>query len=105
MNDIFKKLTEIFKDRKDKSPESSYVSSLYHKGLEHTCSKINEESEELVHALKNESNERIVSEVADLWFHSLVALSMKNLSSDDILKELEKRFGVSGHTEKNNRNS
>jgi len=105
MNDIFKKLKEIFKDRKNKSPESSYVSSLYHKGLEHTCSKINEESEELVHALKNESNERIVSEVADLWFHSLVALSMKNLSSDDILKELEKRFGVSGHTEKNNRNS
>ena len=105
MNDIFKNLREILKDRKDKSPESSYVSSLYHKGLDHTCSKISEESEELIHALKNESNERIVSEVADLWFHSLVALSMKDLSSDDILKELEKRFGVSGHTEKNNRNS
>ena len=105
MNDIFKKLKEIFKDRKNQSPESSYVSSLYHKGLEHTCSKINEESEELIHALKNESNERIVSEAADLWFHSLVALSMKDLSSDDILEELEKRFGVSGHTEKNNRNS
>ena len=105
MNDIFKKLREILKDRKDKSPEASYVSSLYHKGLEHTCSKINEESEELIHALKNESNERIVSEAADLWFHSLVALSMKDLSTDDILEELEKRFGVSGHTEKNNRNS
>ena len=105
MNDIFKKLRLILKDRKDKSPESSYVSSLYHKGLDHTCSKISEESEELIHALKNESNERIVSEAADLWFHSLVALSMKDLSSDDILEELEKRFGVSGHTEKNNRNS
>ena len=105
MNNIFKKLSLILKDRKSKSPESSYVSSLYDKGLDHTCSKINEESEELIHALKNESNERIVSEAADLWFHSLVALSMKDLSSDDILEELEKRFGVSGHTEKNNRNS
>ncbi|MDA7842221.1 phosphoribosyl-ATP diphosphatase [Gammaproteobacteria bacterium] len=105
MNDIFEKLGLILKDRKSKSPESSYVSSLYDKGLDHTCSKINEESEELIHALKNESNERIVSEAADLWFHSLVALSMKDLSSDDILEELEKRFGVSGHTEKNNRNT
>ena len=105
MNSVFKKLSLILKDRKSKSPESSYVSSLYDKGLEYTCSKINEESEELIHALKNENNERIVSEAADLWFHTLVALSMKDLSSDDILEELEKRFGVSGHTEKNNRNS
>ena len=97
MSLILKDIVKAFK--------ASYVSSLYHKGLEHTCSKINEESEELIHALKNENNERIVSEAADLWFHSLVALSMKDISSDDILIELEKRFGVSGHDEKNSRDT
>ena len=78
---------------------------LYKKGLVHTCSKVEEESIELINAIQNESKQRIVSEAADLWFHSLVALSMKDLSSNDILIELEKRFGVSGHDEKNNRHS
>ena len=64
-----------------------------------------EEANELVDALENEDKERVISEAADLWFHSLVALSMKNLSSDDILNELDKRFGISGHEEKNNRNA
>ena len=105
MNDILKKLNLILKDRKDKSSEKSYVASLYNKGLNHACDKIEEESNELINALKNESDERIVSEAADLWFHSLISLSMKNLSSDDILIELEKRFGVSGHDEKNSRDT
>ena len=105
MTDILKKLNIILKDRKDKSAKESYVSSLYGKGLNYTCDKIDEESRELINALKKESDERIISEAADLWFHSLVALSMKNLSSDDILEELQKRLGVSGHDEKGNRSS
>ena len=104
MTDILKKLNLVLEDRKSKNSEESYVSSLYKKGLDYTCGKIEEEADELINALKNEKKERIVSEAADLWFHSLVALSMKNLSSDDILIELEKRFGISGHKEKNNRN-
>ena len=104
MTSILKKLNLVLEDRKNKSTEESYVSSLYNKGLDHTCGKIEEETGELINALKDENNERIVSEAADLWFQSLVALSMKNLSSDDILIELEKRFGISGHKEKNNRN-
>ena len=104
MTDILKKLDSVLNKRKDKSSKESYVSSLYQKGLDHTCNKVKEESDELINALKNENDERIISEVADLWFHSLVALSMKNLSSDDILIELEKRFGISGITEKNSRN-
>ena len=103
MTNILKKLNLILEDRKNKSAEESYISSLYKKGLDHTCYKV-EETDELINALKNENNDRVVSEAADLWFHSLVALSMKNLSSDDILIELEKRFGISGHKEKNNRN-
>ena len=81
MTDILKKLSLILEDRKTKSSGESYVSSLYVRGLDHTCKKIEEESIELIDALKNESNERIISEAADLWFHSLVSLSMKNLSS------------------------
>ena len=105
MNDILTKLNSVLKDRKKKDPEESYVASLYKKGLDHTCNKIEEEANELVNALENENKERVISEAADLWFHSLVALSMKNLSSDDILNELDKRFGISGHEEKNNRNA
>tara|TARA_B100000767_G_scaffold267989_1_gene287549 strand:+ start:11122 stop:11439 length:318 start_codon:yes stop_codon:yes gene_type:complete len=105
MTEILKKLSLILEDRKNKNVEESYVSSLYEKGLDHTCEKIKEESNELINALKKESNERIISEAADLWFHSLVSLSMKDLSSDDILVELEKRFGTSGHEEKNSRNT
>ena len=105
MTNILKKLNLTLTDRKNKKPEESYVSSLYEKGLIHTCGKIEEESNELINALKNENKERIISEAADLWFHSLVALSMKNLSSDDILLELNKRFGVSGHEEKKSRST
>ena len=105
MTDILKKLDLVLKDRKDRNAKESYVSSLYKKGLDYTCEKIDEESKELIIALEKESDERIISEAADLWFHSLVALSMKNLSSDDILEELKKRLGVSGHDEKNNRSS
>ena len=105
MTDILEKLNNILNDRKNKSADESYVSSLYKKGLIHTCSNVEEECNELINAIQNESKQRIVSEAADLWFHSLVALSMKDLSSNDILIELEKRFGVSGHDEKNNRHS
>ena len=105
MSNILQKLDLILKDRKNKSPEESYVSSLYDKGINFSCDKIDEESKELVNAIKNETKERIISETADLWFHSLVLLSMKNISSNDILLELEKRFGTSGHVEKKNRNT
>ena len=105
MSEILKKLGEVLEDRKTKVPSESYVSSLYDKGIGKICDKVDEESKELINALKTESNDRIVSEAADLWFHSLIALSMKNLSSDDILLELEKRFGVSGHDEKRSRNT
>jgi phosphoribosyl-ATP pyrophosphohydrolase len=105
MTDILEKLNNILNDRKNKGADESYVASLYKKGLVHTCSKVEEESNELINAIQNESKQRIVSEAADLWFHSLVALSMKDLSSNDILIELERRFGVSGHDEKNNRHS
>ncbi len=103
MTKILDKLDLILKDRKNKDPKESYVSTLYQKGLDHTCDKINEESLELINALKKESKKKIISEATDLWFHTLVSLAIKNLTYHDILKELEKRFGKSGHIEKKNR--
>ena len=83
MSEILKKLGQVLEDRKKKSSSESYVSSLYEKGIGKICDKVDEESKELVYALKNESNDRIVSEAADLWFHSLIALSMKNLKMQE----------------------
>ena len=103
MSEILKKLGEVLEDRKTKDSSESYVASIYNEGIGKVCEKVDEESKDLINALINESNDRIISEAADLWFHSLIALSMKNLSSDDILLELEKRFGVSGHDEKTGR--
>ena len=83
MTDILKKLNIILRDRKDKNSKESYVSSLYEKGLAYTCEKIDEESKELINALEKESDKRIISEAADLWFHSLVAVSYTHLRAHE----------------------
>ncbi|MEC7885643.1 MAG: phosphoribosyl-ATP diphosphatase [Pseudomonadota bacterium] len=103
MTNILKKLEDVIKERKDSPEEESYVSSLNKKGISYTGEKVLEEAKELVDATNSESTERVISEAADLWFHSIVLLSMRNLSSNDILLELEKRFGISGITEKESR--
>ena len=59
-----------------------------------------EEAVEFILAAKNDNAEHMVAEAADVWFHMLVTLSAKGLSASDILAELERREGVSGHAEK-----
>ena len=66
--------------------------------------KISEESAEVIKAAKDEGNDKIIHEVADLWFHTLVLLRHKNISIKEIETELIRRFGVSGHAEKATRN-
>jgi phosphoribosyl-ATP pyrophosphohydrolase len=100
MNDVLFQLDEILKQRKNESPESSYVASLYHKGLDKILKKVGEEAVETVMAAKDGDREHLVYEVADLWFHTLVLLAQQNLSSAEVLKELERRFGLSGLEEK-----
>ena len=101
------KLNEILEQRKQAEPDSSYVASLYHKGLDAILKKIGEEATETVMAAKDVAGEddksKLVYEVADLWFHTLVLLSDQGLSHTDILNELGRRFGVSGHEEKASR--
>lgn len=100
MNDILHKLAEILESRKGADPESSYVANLYSKGLDSILKKIGEEATETVMAAKDGQADKIIYETADLWFHTLVLLASQNLGPDDVLKELDRRFGQSGIEEK-----
>ena len=102
--DILEKLQGILNDRKDNMSDHSYVSQLYKKGNEAIHLKILEEANEYVDAIRNFDREHVIHEAADLWFHILVSLTLNEISSDDILKELEGRFGLSGLEEKRLRN-
>jgi phosphoribosyl-ATP pyrophosphohydrolase len=104
MENTLQKLTEVLEQRKSQDPEESYVASLYAAGLEKILKKIGEESTEVVIAAKDGDPEKIIHETADLWFHTLVLLAHAGLSAEDILQELDRRFGVSGHEEKAARN-
>ena len=97
---ILSKLAEVLEQRKQQSADESYVASLYHKGLDAILKKVGEEATETVMAAKDGENDKIVYEVADLWFHTMILLANQGLGPDDVLNELERRFGLSGHVEK-----
>lgn len=100
MEKTLEKLTEVLEQRKSQSPEESYVASLYAAGLEKILKKVGEESTEVVMAAKDGDPAKIIHETADLWFHTLILLAHSGLSAEDVLTELDRRFGVSGHDEK-----
>jgi phosphoribosyl-ATP pyrophosphohydrolase len=104
MNDILQQLAEVLEQRKQQSADSSYVASLYSKGLDHILKKVGEEATETVIAAKGGDKQQIVYETADLWFHSLVMLAHLELGPEDVLLELQRRFGLSGLEEKAQRN-
>ncbi len=97
---VLTRLAQVLEQRKQQSADDSYVASLYHKGLDAILKKVGEEATETVMAAKDGENDKIVYEVADLWFHTMVLLAYKGLGPDDVLKELDRRFGLSGHAEK-----
>ena len=99
-DDILLRLMAVLASRKDADPETSYVASLYHKGLDTILKKIGEESAETIIAAKSGDKQQIVYETADLWFHCLVMLAQQNIDARLVLEELERRFGVSGIDEK-----
>lgn len=102
--DILAALDAVLAERRGADPESSYVASLYHRGLNRILEKIGEEATEVVIAGKDNADgtasRELVGEVADLWFHTLVLLAAQDLSSTDVTACLEERFGLSGHVEK-----
>tara|TARA_B100000959_G_scaffold177267_1_gene185435 strand:+ start:310 stop:633 length:324 start_codon:yes stop_codon:yes gene_type:complete len=103
MDNVLSILEEILEQRKSASAENSYVASLYNNGTDQILEKIREESAEVIMAAKGDGNDKIIHEVADLWFHVLVLLRYKNISVSDIETELARRFGISGLEEKRNR--
>ncbi|MCG6886750.1 MAG: phosphoribosyl-ATP diphosphatase [Proteobacteria bacterium] len=104
MSDILQQLAEVLEARKSAAPDSSYVASLYSQGLDAILKKIGEEATETVLAAKDGDKAQIVYETADLWFHTLVLLAQQGLGPEDVLTELDRRFGLSGLEEKTGRN-
>ena len=104
-NDVLKALANTLEQRKGAVPSSSYVAGLFDKGTDAILKKVGEESTEFLLAAKGDDNAHLVAEAADVWFHMLVLLSHKGLGPDDVLKELNRRAGVSGLEEKASRSS
>lgn len=89
LDDVYK----VIEERKNNPKEKSYVSGLFEKGIDKIIKKIGEEAGEVIIGSKNNDREEIIYEVADLWFHSLIALSYFDIKPEDIYRELGKRFG------------
>ena len=105
---VLDELTQILAQRKAGDPEASYVASLHAKGLNKILEKVGEEATEVILAAKDAQDnasgkEEVVKETADLWFHTMVMLSELNLAPQQVLDELAKRLGISGHDEKASR--
>ena len=103
MSEVLDQLAQVLEERKNADPDSSYVAALYAKGLDAILKKIGEEATETVMAAKDGVAEKIVYETADLWFHTLVLLAYQGLAPQDVLNELQRRFGLSGLEEKASR--
>lgn len=109
--DVLDTLNEVLKQRRHAAAEESYVASLHHKGLNKILEKVGEEATETVLAAKDAEHgseaerQALISETADLWFHSLVMLSHLGMDHQAVLDELARRFGISGHEEKAARHS
>lgn len=97
--DLLARLAEVIESRKPANggdPDKSYVARLFHKGTDAILKKVGEEATETVMAAKDGDAQKIVYEVADLWFHSMIALAHFGLAPADVLAELARREGLSG---------
>ncbi|MDR3369985.1 MAG: phosphoribosyl-ATP diphosphatase [Rhodoferax sp.] len=107
LNDSLAALAAVIESRlptRGGDPQSSYVARLLHKGPDAFLKKIGEEATEVVMAAKDADHggdkAKIVYEVADLWFHSMIALAHYGLTPADVVAELDRRAGISGIEEK-----
>ena len=114
---ILQQLDHVLVERKHADANSSYVASLYAKGLNKILEKVGEEATESIIAAKDlahsdqqrdkaqydTARDELIYEVADVWFHTLVGLAWFDIESEAVLNELGRRFGLSGIDEKNAR--
>jgi phosphoribosyl-ATP pyrophosphohydrolase len=95
-DDALQRLAAVIESRRGGDPDASYVARLFDKGLDAILKKIGEEATEAVMAAKDGDRTKLTHEVADLWFHSMIALAHFGLTPADVIKELERRAGTSG---------
>ena len=95
-NDTLARLAAVIEARRAGDPEKSYVARLFARGEDAVLKKIGEEATEVVLACKDGDPARVVAEVADLWFHTMIALAQHGLAPAAVLAELERREGLSG---------
>src|SRR5450755_585152 len=95
-NQVLERLAAVIAARRGTDPDKSYVARLFAKGGDAVLKKIGEEATETVMAAKDGDPARVVAEVADLWFHTMIALAQHGLAPADVLAELERREGQSG---------
>lgn len=94
--DVLARLADVIEQRKSADPDKSYVARLFNQGTNAILKKVGEEATEVVMAAKDGDARQLVAEVADLWFHTLLALNALGLKPADVLAELERRQGQSG---------
>jgi phosphoribosyl-ATP pyrophosphohydrolase len=106
-NDTLARLAQVIESRKPANggdPEKSYVARLLHKGPDALLKKIGEEATETVMAAKDAAHggdpAHLVYEMADLWFHCMIALAQHGLTPQQVVDELARREGLSGLEEK-----
>jgi phosphoribosyl-ATP pyrophosphohydrolase len=95
-DDSLARLSDVIEQRRTGDPDKSYVARLFHKGTDAILKKVGEEATEVVMAGKDGDRAKIVAEVADLWFHTMIALAAFDLRPADVLAELQRREGLSG---------
>ena len=100
MSDVLNRLADVIESRRGADPATSYVARLLAKGEDAILKKIGEEATETVMAAKDGDKAKIVGEMADLWFHCLLALSAYGLKPQHVIDELARREGLSGLDEK-----
>ena len=98
--DILLDLQKTLQERKNAPVEKSYAASLYAKGLDAILKKLGEEAAETIIAAKNPDDAALVYEAADLWYHTLVLLTAKDIPVTAVTDELARRMGTSGLAEK-----
>jgi len=101
--DVLSRLADVIESRKGGDPDKSYVARLFHKGTDTVLKKVGEEATEMVMAGKDMATDpsdahrkALVGELADLWFHSMVAMAHFGLRPGDVVAELARREGLSG---------
>ncbi len=102
---LLARLETVLEARKAATGEKSYAKSLYDGGPEKIGAKLREEADELARAIASEDEVRVANEAADVLFHLMVALRSRAVPFADVLRELDRRTGTSGHDEKRARNT